>query len=186
MPLCLVFKGMEISFVNGGLWLMQLVANATVLNVKLAGGFAAADTLCFPSLISWLRNHISKSTYFKSHICDFYGNSMWMILLNNLGTVIFIWSCSKMGHGRNEAMLWCLVMSCCYKSTAVLNFYGRILLWFIILSYANSLPVPSRLFAGLSGGEAAWATGSIWALDFASMVPRSKSTSNLWLYYLLY
>jgi hypothetical protein len=68
MPLCR-FKGMEIIIHKRGLWLMAgLRAQCDSLNVKLAGRIAAAGALCFPSLISWLGNHISKSSRRVRHV----------------------------------------------------------------------------------------------------------------------
>ena len=64
MPLCQAgLKEWKSSFANGafGRW-QACELNATVLNVKLARRIAAASMLCFPGLILWLRNHISKST----------------------------------------------------------------------------------------------------------------------------
>jgi hypothetical protein len=63
MPLCQAgLKAWKSSFANGAFGRWQACRlNAMVLNVKLARRIAAADALCFPSLISWLRNHILKS-----------------------------------------------------------------------------------------------------------------------------
>ena len=64
IPLCRAgLKEWKLLFVNRAFGRWQACGlNVMVLNVKLAEQIVAASALCFPSLISWLRNHILKST----------------------------------------------------------------------------------------------------------------------------